>query len=125
MKKVIAYALLAACSPSWAVFKCVGVAGSVSYQEQPCQADARAISKLDIKAQQASPASQDFSAQIANGEIAKGMSMEQVRTAWGEPTHKSVSDGSVRVESWRYNISKFVDKEVTFLNGKVVKFFMP
>jgi hypothetical protein len=62
--------------------------------------------------------SDDDKALVLAGEVRRGMTPDQVRTAWGEPTQVPASDAESASEArWDYE-----DRYVVFAEGKVVLF---
>lgn len=134
-KIVIAASLLAAlCSPAWAINKCTSADGKVVYQEVPCtgagttvntsgagQADASSEGSNYYKREAARLTSEENAqmaardrtskiyAAIAAHQIVVGMTADEARKSWGEPTKINASVGSYgRHEQWVYPGSQYV-----------------
>ncbi len=107
-------------APAWAINKCTGADGKVSYQEAPCAVQQNA---QELKLQKAAPPSDldsRFANAIAVGKVMVGMTAAHVRRAWGEPTKINVTvGGSGRTEQWVYRGSNYRDSYVYLDNGLV------
>ena len=71
--------------------------------------------------------SADISSSILKGEIAKGMSREDVRAAWGDPERETLSlteNENQNQEIWSYYtpVGRFTEGTVilTFMDGKLI-----
>lgn len=69
--------------------------------------------------------SSEISASILKGEIAEGMTMEDVRAAWGDPERDTLSlteSGKQQIWSYYTPIGRFKEGTVilTFVGGKLV-----
>lgn len=134
-KVIIAAALFAAlCCPAWAVNKCTGADGKVIYQEVPCpsggtkvntsgagQADVNADGSNYYKREAARLTSEEnaqtatqarasrISAAILARQIVIGMTADEARQSWGEPSKVNASVGTYgRHEQWVYPGSQYV-----------------
>jgi len=122
MKLIKHAALVAICLavlPAWAVNKCTGPDGVVSYQEEPCAAGKGQELKLQ-PVPASTPIEAKFANAIASGKVMLGMTADQVRRAWGTPTKINASTGSYgRHEQWVYDRGNFVSQYVYIRNGTV------
>jgi hypothetical protein len=110
-------------SPAWAINKCTGPDGKVTFQEAACDASGKS-EQMQVKpasgAGPSSPREAAFANAIAVGKIMIGMSASQVRRAWGSPDKINVSTGSYgRHEQWIYRGRDFRDQYVYLENGVV------
>ncbi len=157
IRTLFAAALLAA-SPAWAVNKCVGSDGKVSYQQAPCDRVAPTSSIYDRSRSNAHnfPGNKDVmspeevaksleagipSAQRVKAErdrairakglqdleprrarLQIGMTADQVRAAWGEPTsvNRTVTERNTH-EQWVYRQRSKTD--YVYMDGGVVRSF--
>jgi len=100
-KTLLAAALLALAAPAWAMNKCTGPDGKVSFQDAPCESAHKAENydphpasgRADAQAAQKAQASLDkmkndseMNAAIARGEPLIGMTRAQLDQAMGAPT---------------------------------------
>src|SRR5215813_7960100 len=84
------------------VFKCVGKNGEALYQNFPCQFESMGGMPTDVAGPKKSPA--------APAEPRIGMTTEEVRAIWGEPTDtrwEEPGDGDLS-EIWSYGASRSV-----------------
>src|SRR5215813_4719083 len=84
------------------VFKCVGKNGEDLYQNFPCQFESRGVMPTDVASPKKSTA--------APVEPRIGMTTEEVRAIWGEPTDtlwEEPGDGDLS-EVWWYGASRSV-----------------
>ena len=83
-------------------FKCVGKYGEALYQNFPCQFESVGSTPMDPQGPKKSPA--------APAEPRVGMTTDEVRAIWGEPTEtvqEEPGNGS-RFEVWSYGDSRSV-----------------
>lgn len=114
MKKAcIAAALVLLAGPAAAVNKCTGPDGAVVFQDAPCAGKSEAVRILG--AGRADPGSagsqywqreaarQRLEAAVAERLVTIGMSADQVRSSWGEPTkiNRTISERGAS-EQWVY-----------------------
>lgn len=113
-------AALSAAAPAWAVNKCTGLDGKITYQAAPC---APASTGEQIKLQpvpEASPDEVKFNSAASRGKVMVGMSAAQVRRAWGAPTKINSSVGTYgKHEQWVYDRGGYVSQYVYVQNGVV------
>lgn len=130
-RALVAAALLTLIAgPATAVNKCTGPDGAVVFQDAPCEAKGE---KLRIMgAGQANPnssatqywqreaARQKREAAAAEGLVTIGMSADEVRTAWGDPTkiNRTISEGATS-EQWVYRRGRAPAQYVYVENGVV------
>lgn len=115
---VVAVALLA--TQAWAVNKCTGPDGKVTYQAAPCSAAASGEALKLQPVPESAPEDVQFNNAVSQGRVMVGMSATQVRRAWGTPTKVNASVGSYgRHEQWIYNRGGFVSQYVYVQNGVV------
>jgi hypothetical protein len=84
------------------IFKCVGKHGEDLYQNFPCQLESIGRMPIDARVQKKSPA--------VPAEPHLGMTTDEVRVIWGEPTEtvqEEPGDGG-RFEVWSYGASRSV-----------------
>jgi hypothetical protein len=84
------------------IFKCVGKSGEDLYQNFPCQFESIGSTPIDAQSQKKSPA--------VPAEPRDGMTTEEVKAIWGEPTdtvQEEPGDGP-RYEVWSYGDSRSV-----------------
>lgn len=127
MKKLLSVALAVfACTANAQAFKCTGPDGRVAFQEKPCGAGDRA-SALDIKPPK--PLTEDeqrILSAMAAGKVTRGMTRQQVRSAWGRPTKINETVGSYGVhEQWVYDRGDFRAQYVYLENGIVTSIQSP
>jgi hypothetical protein len=126
-------------SPSaWAVFKCQGADGAVVFQDAPCPADGkkmdisatpsadREIASRQREAQEAEKRISDGVARlleqraVAQTPLTIGMTSEQVRAAWGQPSKVNVSVNShIRSEQWVYRRGPRLTQYAYIENGRL------
>jgi hypothetical protein len=114
--------LLVAPLASAEVFKCVGKKGEDLYQNFPCQFESRGGMPTDVADTKKSPTdvadTKKSPANVAGpkkspaapAEPRVGMTSDEVRTIWGEPTsivQEEPGDGG-RFEVWSYDASRSV-----------------
>ena len=98
------------------VFKCVGRNGEALYQNFPCQFESVSGMPMDVqdpkkpaeKSSKDAPAPKKSPAAPAEPRV--GMTSDEVRTIWGEPTsivQEEPGDGG-RFEVWSYDASRSV-----------------
>ena len=104
------------------IFKCKGKDGLALYQNFPCDVDSLGTAPdrpADVKAAPAPKSIQidtrnSVPAPSASGEPRVGMTAEEIRTLWGEPTDVLQDEPrSGRVEIWQYP-----DGRVVQINNK-------
>lgn len=131
---IAATILVALCAPAWAINKCAGADGKVVYQDAPCpgggtnvntsgagQADANSEGSNYYKKEGARLAAEEraqaaaqarankISAAIFSRQIVIGMTADEARRSWGEPSKINASVGSYgRHEQWVYPDSHYV-----------------
>lgn len=119
-KRIIVFVAALLAVPAWAVNKCTGPDGKISYQAEPC---APAASGATLKLQavpESSPEEVQFNNAVSQGRVMVGMSATQVRRAWGTPTKVNASVGSYgRHEQWIYDRGGFRSQYVYVQNGVV------
>jgi len=84
------------------IFKCVGKYGEALYQNFPCQFESMGGTSIDAQGPKKSPA--------VPAEPRIGMTTDEVRAIWGEPTdtvQEEPGDGP-RFEVWSYGTSRSV-----------------
>ena len=84
------------------IFKCVGKRGETLYQNFPCESESIAWMPQDVSAPKKSP--------VPPAEPSVGMTTDEVRAIWGEPTNtvqEEPGDGG-RSEVWSYGESRSV-----------------
>lgn len=131
MIRVLAIAAIAlAVSPAWAVNKCAGPDGVVVFQDAPCAGKGETVRILGAgRADPNSPATQYWqreaarqkrSEAVAEGKVSVGMSAQEVRDSWGNPTkiNKTVTGGGAS-EQWVYRRGRGLDQYVYLENGVV------
>jgi hypothetical protein len=94
------------------IFKCVGKNGEDLYQNFPCQFDSGGGMPTDVADTKKSPgeAPGPKKSPAAPAEPRVGMTTEEVRVIWGEPTstvQEEPGDGG-RFEVWSYDASRSV-----------------
>lgn len=132
----LAVAILAMtfCVQSWAINKCIDKSGKVSYQEHPCSNSDTSSQKVNT-APAVSSGADDAAGQerlakikhdnakfdaMMDGRVMRGMSQEQVRNAWGNPSKINKSIGSYGVhEQWVYERGRGGSQYIYFENGAV------
>jgi hypothetical protein len=84
------------------IFKCVGKIGEVLYQNFPCQFESMGGTPMDAQGPKKSPA--------VPAEPRLGMTTEEVRAIWGEPTDTVQEEPGKggRFEVWSYGVSQSV-----------------
>jgi Domain of unknown function (DUF4124) len=90
------------------IFKCVGKKGEHLYQNFPCQFESGGGIPMDAPSQKDAPGPTKSPAAPAEPRI--GMTTDEVRAIWGEPTdtvQEEPGDGP-RVEVWSYGASRSV-----------------
>lgn len=117
------FALLGAlfvASSAWAINKCTGPDGSVSYQEAPCSGSAKGQELKVQKEPEAQPIQAAYSNAIAQGKIMIGMTAEQARRAWGSPSkvNRTVTAYSA-TEQWVYDHGNYRSSYIYLEDGKV------
>jgi Domain of unknown function (DUF4124) len=99
---VLSSVLFVAPLASAEIFKCVGKYGEVLYQNFPCRFDSMGWIPTDAQSPKKSP--------TMPAEPRLGMTTEEVRAVWGEPTD-SVQEEPARggrFEVWSYGASRSV-----------------
>lgn len=87
-----------------AINKCTGADGGTTYQEAPCPNNSSSA-VVKVPTAPVDTLESRFNAAIAVGKIMVGMSAQQVRRAWGEPTAINTSlRSSGRSEQWIYRL---------------------
>lgn len=102
------------------VYKCT-VNDAVVYQDKPCQVGGETI---ELKTGPRMSSRDIQLIDMANrGRVMAGMSADQVRIAWGQPTsiNRSVSAGSVR-EQWVYRHGPGNSQYIYLEDGVVTSF---
>ena len=94
------------------IFKCVGKNGEALYQNFPCQFESMSGTPMDAPSSKKSPAdvASPKKSPAAPAEPRVGMTTDEVRAIWGEPTdtvQEEPGDGP-RVEVWSYGASRSV-----------------
>lgn len=131
---LIAAATLAAlCAPAWAVNKCTGPDGKVTYQEAACEGG----KKINLSgAGQSDPSSngsnywkreiarqardEKVESAISQGQVFIGMTADDARQSWGKPTKINSSVGSYgKHEQWVYDRGNSRSQYVYIQNGVV------
>ena len=94
--------LLVAPLASAEIFKCVGKYGEVLYQNFPCQFESMGGMPTDAQSPKKAPA--------VPAKLRLGMTAEEVRTLWGEPTDTVQEEPGRggRFEVWSYGSSRAV-----------------
>ena len=90
------------------IFKCVGKKGEVLYQNFPCQFESGGGMPMGALSQKDAPGAKKSPAAPAEPRI--GMTTDEVRAIWGEPTdtvQEEPGDGP-RFEVWSYGASRSV-----------------
>ena len=84
------------------IFKCVGKIGEVLYQNFPCQFESMGGMPIDAQGPKKTPA--------VPAEPRLGMTAEEVRAIWGEPTDTVQEEPARggRFEVWSYDASRSV-----------------
>ena len=84
------------------IFKCVGKRGETLYQNFPCESDSIALAPQDVSAPKKSP--------IPPAEPGVGMTTDEVKAIWGEPTETVQEEpgNGPRFEVWSYGDSRSV-----------------
>ena len=99
----VLFSVLFVASPAYAeVFKCVGKYGEALYQNFPCQFESMGSVPVDAPGSKKPPA--------LPAEPRVGMTNDEVRAIWGEPTEiiqEEPGEGS-RFEVWSYGDSRSV-----------------
>ncbi len=131
--KILWAALLLATSPAWAINKCTGPDGKVTYQEAVCEGG----KKINISgAGQADPSSnvsnywrreiarqtrnEKVESAISEGRVFIGMEADDARRSWGNPTKINTSIGSYgKHEQWVYERRNSRSQYVYIENGVV------
>jgi hypothetical protein len=104
--------LFVASLASGEVFKCVGKKGEALYQNFPCQFESMGGMTTDVPGPKKSPADAPSpkKSPAAPAEPRVGMTSDEVRAIWGEPTdvvQEEPGDGG-RFEVWSYDGSRSV-----------------
>lgn len=114
MRYLLATLFLIAAQPSWALYKCVGAGGSVSFQEQPCErAQAQTAIKPLVEAPRPGPANNSTAPQPSSPEDSGGRPslQDQSRRAEAErlrfDAQYKLRDKSAEVQRHR----EFCDRE--------------
>lgn len=111
---------------AWAVNKCTGPDGKVSYQEAPCTSSSVGE---QIKLQTGPVANSEdvtFNNAISVGRVMIGMSEAQVRRSWGSPTKINSSVGTYgKHEQWVFDRGGFRAQYVYLQNGVVTSIQSP
>lgn len=130
----IAVALLVAiCTPAWAINKCKGPGGKVIYQDAPCegaekvnlsgagQSDPQSTGTNYWQTQAARLARQEkVEAAIAARQIVIGMTGDEARRSWGNPTKINSSVGSYgKHDQWVYDRGSHRSQYIYVQNGLV------
>ena len=94
------------------IFKCVGKNGEALYQNFPCQFESMSGTPMDAPSSKKSPAdvASPKKSPAAPAEPRVGMTSDEVRAIWGEPTdvvQEEPGDGG-RFEVWSYGASRSV-----------------
>lgn len=84
MKYVLAFVALVLAGPALAQFKCTQTDGSVSFQQQPCAAQAK-TERLDLPAPAADDGRGDYRAAMAKGLAVPGMTRAELNRIWRSP----------------------------------------
>lgn len=117
---VAAIALLPG-AQAWAINKCVGPDGKVSYQEGDCPAASKAESIKVPEPPPIDPNENVYNAAIARGRIMSGMTAAQVRRAWGSPTKINRSTGSYGTrDQWVYDRGGIGNTQYVYLDNGIV-----
>ena len=110
---VVVLLFFAAAPASAEIFKCIGKDGVVVYQNFPCEIDSLGslpTSATTVVASNGSDQSKTTSSKPLPSEPGVGMTAEEVRAIWGEPTdtfNEEPGDGG-RVEVWAYGSDRSV-----------------
>jgi Domain of unknown function (DUF4124) len=109
---VLFFLLFVAPLTSAEVFKCVGKKGEDLYQNFPCQFESGGGMPTDVADTKKSPTdvAGPKKSPAAPAEPRVGMTSDEVRTIWGEPTEiiqEEPGDGG-RFEVWSYGASRSV-----------------
>ena len=130
---ILLAAILLAASPAWAVNKCKGPDGKTVYQSEPCPGGEKVNLSGAGTADPTSPAARYWQREAARLErdnrvndhimharVSVGMTAEQVRQSWGEPTRiNSTLTSSGRREQWVYDLGRFRAQYVYVENDRV------
>jgi hypothetical protein len=123
MLKALFMCLLISATPAgWAMNKCTGQDNKVVFQDLPCDASAKKDEKIVVQAPPSPLTAEQLQirAAVASGKVSVGMTEQQVRSSWGEPTKTNVTTGSYgRHEQWIYDRGNFVSQYVYLQNGVV------
>lgn len=126
IKQAVVACALVLTSPSWAINKCVGADGKISYQAAPC---ASSDSGKQLKLQPVPETSAEeaiFNSAVARGKVMTGMSAAQVRRSWGAPTKINSTLGSYgKHEQWIYDRGNYQAQYVYLQNGVVTSIQSP
>lgn len=114
-------------SQAWAVNKCTGPDGKVSFQDAPCDLSAKSSEKLKLPDVAPTTAEDSrINAAIAAQRLRIGMTAQHVRRSWGAPTKINLSVGSYgKHEQWIYARGDFVSQYVYLQNGVVTSMQSP
>ena len=129
---LVLLSLAAACAPAWAINKCTGSDGRVSYQAEPCAAGAAGSARVDtsgagqpdpegaIRARQDVLRARTLDA-INAGKVGVGMSAADVRRAWGAPDkiNRTLSASGAE-EQWIYRSGRIGYDQYVYLSNGVV-----
>lgn len=123
----LAACFLTSVSPAWAVQKCVGQDGKVSYQEAPCNSGVKSAEALKLTpVAPTTPFEARVNAAIATSKIMVGMTAEQARRSWGAPTKINRSIGTYGThEQWVYDLGRSRSQYVYIENGIVASMQSP
>ena len=119
--------LVAGLPPAWAVQKCVGQDGKVSYQEAPCASTAKSAEAVKLDpVPPTTPLDSKINAAIATSSIVVGMTAAQVRRSWGSPSKINRTVGSYGAnEQWVYQRENYQAQYVYLENGVVTSIQSP
>ena len=132
-KVVLVALLLGGVAPAWAVNKCPGPGGKVVYQDAPCEGGEKVnISGAGVadpnsqganywkKESERQARSERVTSAIAQQKIFVGMTAEEARRSWGNPTKINTSVGSYgKHEQWVYRRGGAPAQYVYVENGMV------
>jgi len=97
------------------VFKCVGKGGEDLYQNFPCALESVGWTQQDSQAARKSPEVRENAqslkkSPVMHAEPGSGMTADEVRTIWGEPTEMVQEEpgNGPRSELWSYGASRSV-----------------
>jgi hypothetical protein len=108
-----------AVSPAWAVNKCTGPDGQITFQDAPCAGKGETITVRPASGSQSSVSPAVANA-IARGRVMVGMTADQVRRSWGAPTKiNSTVNGQGTSQQWVYDRGQFKAQYVYLDNGVV------